>query len=270
MRTEILNALQQLEQQHNIRILLASETGSRAWGFPSPDSDYDVRFIYCHPLEWYLGIDEKKDTIEQMVGELDLVGWDLRKSLRLMRKSNAAMFERLQSPVVYLEQSGFREELLALAPEYFSCRAGLHHYLSMAFRYRQICQEQEAVKLKDLFYLLRTSLASLWIVERGYIPPMAFQQLLPLILDRELQAKLLALVALKAQVNEKYMHPRDPQLESYVQEVMGYCETRAAAMQKREGSSEALNQLFSKITAADAAAAGAVTAKAKEPICKSL
>lgn len=264
MRNEILSALQQLEKQFNIRILLASETGSRAWGFPSPDSDYDVRFIYCHPLEWYLGIDEKKDTIEQMVGELDLVGWDLRKSLRLMRKSNAALFERLQSPIVYLEQPGFREKLLALAPNYFSCRAGLHHYLSMAFRYRQICQEKEEVKLKDLFYLLRTSLASLWIVEKGSIPPIAFQELLPLIPDRELQAKLVALVALKAKVNEKYLHPRDTQLESFVQEVMGYCEARAADMPKTEGSSEALNRFFLKAAAADAMAANTT-----EPICKS-
>lgn len=252
MNTTILNALQQLEKQYNIRILLASETGSRAWGFPSPDSDWDVRFIYCHPLDWYLGIDEKKDTIEQMVGELDLVGWDLRKCLRLMRKSNAALFERLQTPIVYRQEEGFREELLALAGDYFSCRAGLHHYLSMAFRYRQICEESDQVRLKDYFYLLRTCLASLWIVEKGGIPPMEFRELLPLVSDKALQATLMELVALKATVNEKYQYPRNPQLDSYVKRVMDYCETRAADFPKHDGAPAPLNQFFQKIAAADA------------------
>ncbi|EMR01306.1 nucleotidyltransferase domain-containing protein [Cesiribacter andamanensis] len=260
MKIQILSALQQLEKQYNIRILLASETGSRSWGFPSPDSDYDVRFIYCHPLDWYLSIDEKKDTIEQLVGELDLVGWDLRKSLRLMRKSNAALFERLQSPIVYRQEPQFREELLVLAGEYFSCRAGLHHYLSMAFRYRQICEESSEVRLKDYFYLLRTCLASLWIVEKRSVPPMEFRELLPLIRDKALQATLLELVALKARVDERYVHPRNPQLDSYVKEIMGYCEGRAADVSKYEGSIAPLNQFFQKIASADGAA------KTPEPI----
>lgn len=246
MRNEIFSVLQQLEKQYNIQILLASVTGSRAWGFPSPDSDYDVRFIYCHPPEWYLSLDEGQDTINVMEGELDLSGWELRKSLRLLRKSNAPLQEQLQSPILYLEQAGFRQEMFRLAQENFSCSAGLHHYLSMAVKYYSLCQAAEAVKLKHFFYLLRTALASLWIVEKQGMPPMEFQLLLELILDGGLRAKLLALVALKARVNETYLHPRDPQLDSYVQEVLAYCQTRAANMPTSEGNSEALNQLFSK------------------------
>ena len=135
MKDLILKRLKEIETEYGVTVLFASETGSRAWGFPSPDSDYDVRFIYMHPQEWYLSIDEKRDSIEYLNGELDLVGWDIRKSLQLLRKSNAAMFERLQSPIVYVEQTEFRMKLNQMLPDYFSPKAGLHHYLSMACNY---------------------------------------------------------------------------------------------------------------------------------------
>lgn len=93
MQTRISTALRQLEATHGIRILYACESGSRAWGFPSPDSDFDVRFIYCHPPAWYLTLDEGRDTLNFPVDdELDLAGWELRKALRLLRASNAALF----------------------------------------------------------------------------------------------------------------------------------------------------------------------------------
>jgi predicted nucleotidyltransferase len=117
MQTRIATALAALEAQHGIRILCACESGSRAWGFPSPDSDYDVRFIYVHALDWYLGLDEGPDTLNFPVDdELDLAGWELRKTLRLLRSSNAALFEWLQSPIVYHEVPGFRAQLAPLLP----------------------------------------------------------------------------------------------------------------------------------------------------------
>ena len=118
MTTRITAALAALEAQHGIRILYACESGSRAWGFPSPDSDYDVRFIYVHPLDWYLGLDEGPDTLNFPVDdELDLAGWELRKTLRLLRGSNAALFEWLQSPIVYHEAPGFRARLAPMLPQ---------------------------------------------------------------------------------------------------------------------------------------------------------
>jgi predicted nucleotidyltransferase len=190
MEKLIKEKLQEVENQYGVSILLACETGSRAWGFPSPDSDYDVRFIYRHPKAGYLSIDDHQDTIEFLSGDLDLVGWDIRKSLKLLRKSNAAMFERLQSPIIYRQQAGFREQLHRLAPDYYSCRAGLHHYWSMAFNYYKAVAANQEIKLKSYFYLLRTTLASLWIAEKKTIPPLAFQELLPLVPEVTLQTKI--------------------------------------------------------------------------------
>lgn len=115
MKKEIQSSLLEIEKKWGVRILLAVESGSRAWSFTSPDSDYDVRFIYGHPTEWYLSLDEGQDTINVMEGELDLSGWELRKSLRLLCKSNAPLQEQLQSPILYLEQVGFRQEMFRLA-----------------------------------------------------------------------------------------------------------------------------------------------------------
>ena len=78
MKNPIINRLQELEAENNVKILYACESGSRAWGFPSATSDYDVRFIYLRPVEWYLSIEQKRDVIEYPVeNDLDISGWDL-------------------------------------------------------------------------------------------------------------------------------------------------------------------------------------------------
>ena len=254
MEKQILQQLESIEQQYGISILLACETGSRAWGFPSPDSDYDVRFIYMHKPGWYLSIDDKKDTIEFMQGELDLTGWDVRQCLRLFRKSNAAVFERLQSPIIYRQQGNFADDLRRLAPDYFSCRAGLHHYLSMAVKYYHACAGEE-VKLKSFFYMLRTTLAGLWITENRSIPPLAFQDLITIVSEKELKDKMLKLVALKAEVGESYLHTKVQEIYAFVKETLSYCESRADECSKTQGSTEALDKLFIKTI---------------EPLCHSL
>jgi predicted nucleotidyltransferase len=100
----ILEQLEQIEQEEQVTILYACESGSRAWGFPSQDSDYDVRFIYLHKPEWYLSIYDKRDVIERPINNmLDINGWDLRKALNLFRKSNPPLLEWLQSPIQYKE-----------------------------------------------------------------------------------------------------------------------------------------------------------------------
>ncbi|MBK0402616.1 nucleotidyltransferase domain-containing protein [Adhaeribacter sp. BT258] len=244
MKELILKRLKEIETEYDVTVLFASETGSRAWGFPSPDSDYDVRFIYMHPQDWYLAIDEKRDSIEYLNGDLDLVGWDIRKSLQLLRKSNAAMFERLQSPIIYLEQTEFREKLNQLAPAYFSPKAGLHHYLSMAFSYFKTCEASEMVKLKSYFYLLRTALASFWIIEKNSVPPLLFQDLLPLVEDRNTQEKIAMLLSMKSQQDETYLHPKEPELENYLKTILDYCECKAPEIKAHKGETEPINQLF--------------------------
>ena len=102
MQKEILKTLDQIEAQNNVKILYACESGSRAWGFPSPDSDYDVRYLYIRPVESYLKLFSERDVIEGPIDEVkDFVGWDLQKALKLLMKGNAPLIEWVRSPIVY-------------------------------------------------------------------------------------------------------------------------------------------------------------------------
>lgn len=216
MQTRIAAALAALEAEHNIRILYACESGSRAWGFPSPDSDYDVRFIYVHALDWYLGLDEGPDTLNLPVDdELDLAGWELRKTLRLLKGSNAALFEWLQSPIVYHEAPGFRAQLAPLLPLAFNLKAGLHHYLGQLRRGVEEDLVGEEVRLKRLFYALRSALAARWIRERHALPPMEFAPL-RMLLPNDLQVIVAELLAQKAYSNEKTVVTRPAALVEFL------------------------------------------------------
>jgi predicted nucleotidyltransferase len=167
MKETILQNLAELERSENIKILYACESGSRAWGFASPDSDFDVRFIYTRDVDHYLSIGEMPDVIGLPVNEvLDIGGWDIKKALKLFLKSNSPLYEWLQSPVVYRQDSAFADEMRNLMPAYFSLRSGGNHYLSMANNTLRDDLKGEQVKLKRYFYALRPALACLWIVEK--------------------------------------------------------------------------------------------------------
>lgn len=175
---EILAALANIEEEHSVRILLAVESGSRAWGFASVDSDYDVRFIYTHALDWYLRVSEQRDVIE-VAGPnlLDASGWELRKTLRLFAKCNLGLNEWLNSPVVYREAVGFRSQLQALIPSFFNPIAAVHHYLSMARVTYDSCDAAGIIRTKKLFYVLRALLACRWIDRNSSQPPTEFARL---------------------------------------------------------------------------------------------
>ena len=98
----IKEKLSQIEARENIRIIYACESGSRAWGFASPDSDYDVRFIFVRPVEDYLRVKELPDYIDAELNEVyDINGWDLKKFFKQLYKSNPVIFEWADSPIVY-------------------------------------------------------------------------------------------------------------------------------------------------------------------------
>jgi predicted nucleotidyltransferase len=218
MMSRIQAALTALETQHDIRILYACESGSRAWGFPSPDSDYDVRFIYCHPTNWYLRLDEGPDTLNFPVDdELDLAGWELRKTLRLLRGSNATLFEWLQSPIVYHEALDFRAQLAPLLPPAFNLKAGLHHYLGQLRRGVEEDLIGDEVRLKGLFYALRSALAARWIREHRALPPMEFAPLRTLLPD-DLQSIIDEMLAQKAVSNEKTVVAQPAALVAFLAE----------------------------------------------------
>ena len=185
-RTDILDSLAQIEKDHDVNILYACESGSRAWGFASADSDYDVRFIYVHQADWYLDIalERKRDVIEiPICDDLDVSGWDLRKALGLMRKSNPPLLEWLQSPIVYWEYVEAVLELQRLGEAFFSPVACGYHYLSMAkSNYRDYLQGPQ-VRLKKYLYVLRPLLAVQWIEQALGPVPTEFQVLVDTLVE---------------------------------------------------------------------------------------
>lgn len=175
VQKQILKELCQIENDHAVKVLYACESGSRAWGFPSADSDYDVRFLYVHPTEWYLSVDlEQPDrgVIEIPIHDnLDIGGWDLRKALHLFRKSNPPLLEWLGSPIIYSERYSATERMRKQAPMTYSPIACMYHYFSMAKQNYRGYLQGNRVRTKKYFYVLRPLLAVIWLEQgMGVVP----------------------------------------------------------------------------------------------------
>jgi predicted nucleotidyltransferase len=245
MKTKILELLSQLEKQYDIEILFAVESGSRAWGFESPDSDYDIRFVYKHSKGWYLNLWEQKDTIQFMTeDDLDGVGWDLRKAMKLLAKSNASFLGWLFSPMIYRANMAFLEDLKALAQENFNPVSGFYHYHSMNKGFNELLDTKD-MTLKSYFYALRTALCAHWIAEKGTIPPVLFTDLYPLI-DNKYQEKLNELIVLKSQEDEKSQAAIDPVLIALAKRIVAKNETAKGQLTHRQTQPELINNLFLK------------------------
>ena len=177
----IVARLDQIERSESVRILLAVESGSRAWGFASPDSDFDVRFLYVRRVEDYAALFERRDVIERPVEDaLDINGWDLRKALALGLKWNPALVEWLTSPIVYRETGWEAAALRALFIVGQSRESLARHYHGLALRqYARFIDGRPSVMLKKYFYVLRPAVALLWLEQRpGDVPPMSLPALL--------------------------------------------------------------------------------------------
>lgn len=210
MRAQILDCLRRLEADQDVKVLFACESGSRGWGFASPDSDYDVRFIYVNRLSWYLTVEPGRDVIEQPIsGDLDVNGWDLRKTLQLLRQSNPTLLEWLRSPIVYCEEADAAARLRALAEEGFSAVRGYHHYVSMAKKNFREHLRGEEVRYKKYLYVLRPLLAARWIRDGRGVPPMRFAALAEATLhDRALLDEINRLLDVKMRAGEAATSPR--------------------------------------------------------------
>ncbi|MBD2871897.1 nucleotidyltransferase domain-containing protein [Paenibacillus arenilitoris] len=241
VRQQILEELRKIEREENVRILYACESGSRAWGFPSKDSDYDVRFIYVRPVEWYLSIFEKRDVIERPISDmLDINGWDLKKALNLFRKSNPPLLEWLQSPIVYGEISEAADQIRRIAPSTFSPRSCIFHYLHMAKgNYREYLQGEQ-VKIKKYFYVLRPILACEWIEKHNAMPPMEFDRLLDALVPEgsELKAVIQDLLARKRAGDEMDYEPRINPINVFLEERIAYYDRTASGMQAADGGQD--------------------------------
>nr|WP_315151364.1 nucleotidyltransferase domain-containing protein [uncultured Flavobacterium sp.] len=246
MENKILDKLKQIEKEKGVTILFAVESGSRAWGFASPDSDYDIRFIYKHKPDYYLSLWEKPDVIEFMTeDDLDGSGWDLRKAIKLLAKSNAPLIEWLFSPVVYFENKEFATAMRELANDCFSPIATLHHYLGTTKNFMEVC-EMEEVKLKSYFYALRTALAGKWIIEKNSFPPVDFMELLP-IAPQSIQEKIKELMIIKASQDEKYLHPKEVIITDFLLETVQFNQVNASKLGSGKKMNEELDLFFRKV-----------------------
>jgi len=222
MRVQIMEALHDIETRHDVTVLFACESGSRGWGFASPDSDYDVRFIYVNRLPWYLTVTPRRDVIELPIsGDLDVNGWDLRKALGLMRESNPTLLEWLRSPVVYREDAAAMPRFRALSEAVFSNARGWHHYTSMAKKnFREHLQADE-VRYKKYLYVLRPLLAARWIRTQPGVPPMRFADLAQRTLhaahDAALIEEINALLEVKMRAGEAATSPRWPGIHAFIE-----------------------------------------------------
>ena len=219
----IKQAITQVCHSHEITCLHAIESGSRAWGFASPDSDYDVRLIYCHKPEWYLQLFAGKDSFEFIQDDLlavpfDIGGWDIKKTLQLIYKSNAVIFEWLHSPIVYQQQAATISELQQLSQAYFQPLSVFHHYRGMAKTASSSLDFTGSVLLKKLFYLLRALLAANWTVQYETPPPVLMSAMLDLV-NEQAQLEILELIALKSQCAEGHTQAMSRTLQQVINEL---------------------------------------------------
>lgn len=235
-RQQILTSLEKLEHERGIRILFACESGSRAWGFPSPDSDYDVRFVYVRRSEEYLSLkgDDRDDVIELAIeDDLDVGGWDLRKALRLFGKGNAPLFEWLGSPILYREEKLWMARWRALADQYFQQTTLFHHYLGLAKRDAEKVLQDREVKLKKACYFLRALLALRWL-DAGHGPvPTAVAPMVERMLPGNIRSKVEDLFQRKAEGQESSHGELDPELLVFLQQTFAELGTRSQGQTDR-------------------------------------
>lgn len=247
----IQSELASLERSEEVVILLAVESGSRAWGFPSVDSDYDVRFIYIHRPEWYLSIDleNRRDVIERPIQEgLDVSGWDVRKALKLFRKSNPPLLEWLQCQIVYLERFSLAERLRALLPVFYSPKASFFHYLHMARGNIREYLLGDTVWQKKYFYVLRPLLAMLWI-ERELGPvPIELERLLEATVESsDLRQAVDELLERKKAGAELDRGPKIPAISRFIDTELTRLERTATIKPNPAPPVDQLNELFREI-----------------------
>ncbi|WP_440903048.1 nucleotidyltransferase domain-containing protein [Catenovulum sp. SX2] len=253
VREEILSRIKAAEAEHQVKVLYAVESGSRAWGFASPNSDYDVRFIYVHPKDWYLAVnlEDKRNVIEYpIVDEIDINGWDIRKALKLYWKSNPAFIEWLQSPIVYLEQGDFAQQARSLMPQTVSSNKGIHHYLHMAKNNFREYLKKDTVPLKKYFYVLRPLLAIAWLEKYNTPAPIEFDVLRKLVADNKALDSAITELLERTKVSlEKEYAPAVPVINQFIQTELERLKTANLTDKAtdREVSFDQLNTLFKHV-----------------------
>lgn len=249
MKDTIIQKLNEIEEKENVKIILAVESGSRAWGFNSINSDYDVRFIYLRNLEFYLKLEKTRNVIEwQLDKTLDINGWDLQKALCLLYKSNPTFFEWANSPIIYKTSEQWKK-IKEKINDYFLIEPSLWHYLNMAKKNYRIYLKTDMVKLKKYFYVLRPILACKWIIKNGSPPPMEFKKLVDTQLcDNELKPVIYDLIEMRLTSYETALIRKVNIINEYIENQFALFKNMENTLKqltyKKEKSYKELDKLF--------------------------
>ncbi|MDF2477414.1 MAG: hypothetical protein K0S24_2897 [Sphingobacterium sp.] len=243
MKANIINKLMEIEASEGVHILFACESGSRGWGFPSIDSDYDVRFIYVRKVEDYTRLFPLANEMRfPIVDDLDIAGWDLFKVLTLLYKSNVSPFEWIQSPVVYYELDGFKTSFRTMIENYFDARRHAHHYLGIV-RSKIDDLQQETMKLKSLFYILRSLLAADWSITYRSYAPMTLAELSVLLPD-VVKGEVMELKELKGRADEGFIYSCSATIRSYIETRLIHLEHQVKQVPVSVSDKEGLENYF--------------------------
>lgn len=252
MPPPIADRLDRIQQSAGVRIVYACESGSRAWGFASGDSDYDVRFVYVHPADWYLSIDleAQDDTMDPAVeegpeGEIDLHGWDLRKALGLFRKSNPTLLEWLRSPIVYRETASVMAAWRERIPVYYTRRTAGHAYLGMAKSIARQSLDGDRVTRKAYLYVIRSLLAVRWVERHDTPPPVPLPDLVDAcVTSDDLRDAIEALIREKRRGTELGTGPRHPVLHPFIDDEIARLDATPLGTRPPRRDVEPLNAFF--------------------------
>lgn len=247
---QITHTLHATCHAHAIKPLHSIESGSRAWGFASFDSDFDVRLIYHHTPDWYLQIYDDKDTFEFINHELfdvpfDIGGWDIKKTLIHTHKSNAVIFEWLNSPIIYHSDDEFIKDIKHIQSDFFNPQAVYHHYQGIAKKANGELDISRPIKLKKWCYLIRALLASLWIKEHQTMPPVCMNEMFGLLNPDNID-ELNHIIHLKQSHDEKYLYQLPLSMKIFTQHLWQITQNLNFD-KKQKGDAGVLNELFRKI-----------------------
>ena len=246
--TTILSHLEDIERKYDVRVLLAVESGSRARGLFSDESDWDLRFVYVNKLDWYLNVNEGRDVIEEMFDDnIDMVGWELRKTLRLFQKSNPSLMEWLHSPIIYRADEVFLSRMRGLEPTYFNPIKVMYHYGSIYIKHDKRYLQNAAYPLKRFLYYLRGILACRWVEERQSMPPVLFIDLVNgTVKEEAIRQKIQELLVLKKASKENDLKEVNPDLVEYARHWADYYSERVSTFrpEHEKTSSEALDSIL--------------------------
>lgn len=207
MKDYILKCLREIEREYNVHVLMAVESGSRAWGFASEDSDWDVRFIYSHSPSWYFKVDDQRDVIEEMFeNDIDAVGWDIKKALALLKRSNPSLMEWINSPIVYIGEEHFMLDLEILAKRCFNPTKAMYHYQRIYVKHDERYLQKQGYPMKRYLYYLRGILACQWIEKYKSLPPVSFKELYEdIVEDQKIKDGISEMIKHKSSGKEKDM-----------------------------------------------------------------